>query len=175
MKTMQDIIEDVCAFHEMTGLPVLTNPQMPGNDRVRLRMSLINEEAREFNEACNKGDIVGCADALADLIYVAIGAALEMGIPLGQVWDEVQRSNMAKRDPVTGQVKRRDDGKILKPDGWTAPDIKRVIEASGGGIEGYNGGFPPGTCPADGGLHAVTIDECGTGQEKCIKCHRVFI
>lgn len=52
--------------------------------------------------------------------------------PYSDVWNLVQKANMAKVDPVTGKVKRREDGKILKPDGWVAPDaeIKKVIEAS---------------------------------------------
>lgn len=55
---------------------------------------------------------------LADLIYVAVGAALELGIPLGAVWAEVHTANMRK---VGGG--RRGDGKVLKPEGWTPPDV----------------------------------------------------
>jgi hypothetical protein len=44
-----------------------------------------------------------------------------------EAWDEVLRSNRAKIDPLTGAVRKREDGKILKPAGWTAPDIARVI------------------------------------------------
>jgi len=67
------------------------------------------------------------SDGLADLIYVCVGCALEYGIPLDRVGDEVQRSNMAKVDPLTGAVRRRLDGKILKPEGWTPPDIAGVM------------------------------------------------
>ena len=35
---------------------------------------------------------------------------------------------MAKRDPLTGKFIKRDDGKILKPQNWTAPDIKKEIQ-----------------------------------------------
>jgi hypothetical protein len=35
---------------------------------------------------------------------------------------------MAKRDPKTLQFIKRDDGKIIKPDGWTAPDITAIIK-----------------------------------------------
>lgn len=73
------------------------------------------------------GDMEEIADGLADLIYVAVGAALEFGIPLDRVWAEVQRSNMAKVDAETGRVRKRADGKVLKPDGWTPPDIKSAL------------------------------------------------
>jgi predicted HAD superfamily Cof-like phosphohydrolase len=71
-------------------------------------------------------DIIEVADALADIIYIACGTAVSYGIPLDDVFAEVHRSNMAKL--VDGKVIRREDGKIQKPDGWTAPDVKGVLE-----------------------------------------------
>lgn len=124
---MKKLLDDVRAFHEACGVPVLERPQMPGGDRIMLRRQLIREEFDEFIEATEVGDIVEAADALADIIYVCIGAALEFGIPLDRVWDEVQRSNMAKVDPATGKVRRREDGKVMKPEGWTAPDVAAAI------------------------------------------------
>ena len=67
-------------------------------------------------------DILQVADGLADLIYVAVGAALAFGIPLDRVWSEVQRANMAK----TGG-KRSPMGKILKPEGWQPPRIREAV------------------------------------------------
>lgn len=124
---MRGLLTDVGAFHRATDTPVLSKPRFPSDERVRLRLDLILEETRELLEATMVEDIVEVSDALADLIYVAVGAALEFGIPLDKVWDEVQRSNMAKVDPETGRVKRRADGKILKPDGWQPPDIAKVL------------------------------------------------
>ena len=63
------------------------------------------------------------ADGLADMEYVCEGSFLAFGIHSGPIHAEVQRSNMAK---VGGQ--RREDGKILKPVGWTPPDIAGEIE-----------------------------------------------
>jgi predicted HAD superfamily Cof-like phosphohydrolase len=91
------------------------------------RHNLLQEEWGEFIEANERNDVVGVADALADMIYVAVGTALEYGIPLDKVWAEVQRTNMAKVDPATGKVSRREDGKILKPEGWTPPDVKGAL------------------------------------------------
>lgn len=119
-------VADVREFHRATGTPVCDAPAFPCEDRVRLRERLIDEEYGETIEAIRRGDLIGTADGLADLIYVCIGAALEFGIDLDAVWDEVHRSNMAK---AAGP--RRADGKILKPEGWQPPNIKRAL-----GIEG---------------------------------------
>jgi predicted HAD superfamily Cof-like phosphohydrolase len=124
---MAALLGDVRAFHEAAGVPVLAAPGFPDEDRVALRTSLLAEEFHEYATAIVQGDIVEAADALADIVYVAIGAALEFGIPLDRVWAEVQRSNMAKIDPATGFVVRREDGKILKPEGWTPPDVAAAL------------------------------------------------
>jgi predicted HAD superfamily Cof-like phosphohydrolase len=70
------------------------------------------------------------ADAIADSIYVLVGTALEYGIPLDRVWNAVQAANMAEVDPVTGLVRKRTDGKILKPDGWLPPDIAGILQTA---------------------------------------------
>ncbi len=81
----------------------------------------------EFHEFVTAGTDVERADATIDLIVVLIGYAHSMGWPLTALWTEVHRSNMDKVDPKTGAVKRRDDGKILKPEGWKPPDIDRIL------------------------------------------------
>lgn len=126
--SLQAAIDDVRSFHKATNLPILSKPELPAIERQHLRIDLIQEEKDELLWGATRGDLVAIADSLADLIYVCIGMALEYGIPLDKVWDEVQRSNMAKVDRETGKVRYRADGKILKPDGWQAPDIRGVLE-----------------------------------------------
>lgn len=127
---MSQLLDDVRAFHVACDVPVLAAPQWPGEARVALRERLLAEEVRELSDALTEGgNIVEVADALADIIYIAIGTALEFGIPLDRVWAEVQRSNMAKVDPATGKAAHRADGKILKPVGWTPPDVVGALSA----------------------------------------------
>ena len=127
---MKKILDDVRAFHEATGVPVRETPRLPALHRVYLRAALLAEEYEEARDAIvDERDLPKIAKELVDLIYIAAGTALEFGIPLDRVWDEVHRSNMAKVDPVTGRVRYRDDGKVLKPEGWTPPDIAKVLEA----------------------------------------------
>jgi predicted HAD superfamily Cof-like phosphohydrolase len=42
-------------------------------------------------------------------------------------WNEVLRSNMRKLDPKTQKAIRREDGKILKPEGWRPPDLTKFV------------------------------------------------
>lgn len=120
------LIEDVAEFHKITGMPLPPKPLWPSRERVELRMELIREEVgAELEEAVMQRDLVATADALADGIYVLIGMGLELGLPMQGVWDEVQRSNIAKKG---GPL--REDGKLLKPEGWTPPDLERVIAAA---------------------------------------------
>lgn len=119
---MFDMVSDVLRFHDACDIPSPVVPGIPDVERVTLRIQLIEEEIEETLDAIMCQDMAGIADGIADSIYVLIGAALEYGIPIGEVWNLVQAANMRKVDPKTGKVMRRADGKILKPDGWEAPD-----------------------------------------------------
>lgn len=92
-----------------------------------LRHELILEEFIEFQDASIRGDLVEVADALGDMMVVIAGTAIAYNIDLPSVLSEIQRSNLAKIEPETGRVIRREDGKILKPEGWTSPEVARVM------------------------------------------------
>jgi predicted HAD superfamily Cof-like phosphohydrolase len=122
---MTDMYNDVKDFQIAFGLNVGTEPEFPGDAERRLRIKLLREEFEEYLEAEKDDDLVEVADALADIIYIACGTAVSYGIPLDRVFAEVHRSNMAKL--VDGKPIRREDGKILKPEGWTPPDTKGAV------------------------------------------------
>lgn len=122
---MTNMYLDVKEFQTAVGQNVGEKPEFPdGGERV-LRMRLLKEEFDEYNQSEYDNDLVNLAKELADIIYIVCGTAVSYGIPLDRVFDEVHRSNMAKL--VDGKPIRRDDGKILKPEGWTPPDIKKVL------------------------------------------------
>ncbi len=121
------MIDDVKEFHRAFGHPILETPQIPSRDRMALRLNLIDEEVCELDEANGNRDIVEVADAIGDLIYVVIGMALEYGIPLQEVWDEIQRSNMSKLGE-DGLPIIREDGKIMKGPNYFPPDIRRILD-----------------------------------------------
>ena len=120
---------DVKDFHKAFGQRIGNYPHLPSDpDERQLRIRLLKEEFNEYFDGEVKDDIVEIADAIADIIYIACGTAVSYGIPLDDVFAEVHRSNMAKL--VDGKVIRREDGKVQKPEGWTAPDIRGVLEKS---------------------------------------------
>ena len=89
-----------------------------------LYKKLIEEEVQELHDAASQVDEL---DALIDILVVTIGAIHSMGADGEGAWNEVMRTNMAKIDPVTGKVRKREDGKVLKPEGWAPPDLKSYI------------------------------------------------
>jgi len=116
------------AWHATFRIPLSTRVAVPPIERRDLRVELIREELRDFTQAsAGAGDVVEAADALADLLYVVYGAALEWGIPLDAVFAEVHRSNMTKVWP-DGTVHYREDGKVLKPSTYSPADIRGVLE-----------------------------------------------
>ena len=82
--------------------------------------NLIAEEFDELNEAY---DMEAELDALIDILVVTIGAIHSMGSDAEGAWKEVMRTNFAKIDNETGKVRKREDGKVLKPLGWTPPNL----------------------------------------------------
>ena len=134
-------------FHHVYGLPVQTDGASLERESLDMRMSLIAEEFSELvgavygqaaraeiessyrrAVAADDGarDTVETADALADLIYVIYGMALETGIDLASVLAEVQRSNMSKLG-ADGKPVYREDGKVLKGSDYFPPNVEAVL------------------------------------------------
>ena len=97
------------------------------NKQADLYFRLIREEFDELAKAYFEKDMVEIADACADLKWVIEGLEHTLQIPQQEVWDEVARSNLSKISQ-TGKVIKREDGKVLKPEGWTPPNIKAIIK-----------------------------------------------
>lgn len=89
-----------------------------------LYKNLISEEFQELNNSTSSVDQL---DALIDIIVVSIGAMHSMGVDTEGAWKEVMNSNFAKIDWETKKVKKREDGKILKPEGWQPPQLEKFI------------------------------------------------
>lgn len=92
-----------------------------------LYKKLIKEEIEEFWEAEAVADDTEMLDACFDMIWVIVGYARSRGWNMDKAWVEGAASNLSKIDPETGLVRRREDGKILKPEGWKEPDFKQFV------------------------------------------------
>ena len=91
-------------------------------------ISLIHEEVGELTVAEQNNDRVEQLDALIDILVVTIGAIHSAGFDAEGAWKEVMSTNFAKVDHDTGKVRKREDGKVLKPVGWVPPNLKPFIK-----------------------------------------------
>ena|SRR5882672_4514891 len=93
-----DALNLVAEFHHTFKHPIAGAPQVPSEERCKLRISLLDEELKELEEAVKNKDIIEIADALCDIQYVLSGAVLEFGLgeKFKALFEEVQRSNMSK-------------------------------------------------------------------------------
>lgn len=138
---MKDAFLKVAAFEEKCGRSLSENPPCFSDTKLgELRRKLIREEYLETIEAidhlCDLNDtgasdeekqaaLAELVDGLADLIFVCIGTALSCGADLPEAWDRVCEANLKKFGPGS---RRREDGKILKPESWQPPDVVGVIK-----------------------------------------------
>ena len=90
--------------------------------------SLIDEEVTELKEAVNNNDQVETLDALIDILVVTIGAIHSLGADAEGAWKEVMSTNFAKIDSESGKVRKREDGKVLKPLGWKGPELAQFLK-----------------------------------------------
>jgi predicted HAD superfamily Cof-like phosphohydrolase len=94
-------------------------------------LDLIREEHSELTEAVTNEDSVEVLDALVDILVVTIGAIHSAGWDAEGAWKEVMATNFAKIDKGTGKVRKREDGKVLKPQGWEPPNLKPFLKKKG--------------------------------------------
>jgi len=95
----------------------------------KLYTDLIHEEFNdEFLAAVRANDRVEQLDALIDILVVTVGAIHSGGFDAEGAWKEVMSTNFAKIDKETGKVRKREDGKVLKPVGWTSPELKPFVK-----------------------------------------------
>ena len=93
-----------------------------------LYTNLIIEEQQELLEATLSDDRVEQLDALIDILVVTVGAIHSMGADAEGAWKEVMKTNFAKIDHDTGKVRKREDGKVLKPTGWVPPNLQPFLK-----------------------------------------------
>lgn len=96
-------------------------------NQLNLYRELIREEFEELQDGIKNEDRVEILDALMDIIVVTVGAAHSLGVDVEGAWKEVVDNNNSKVDKETGKVRKREDGKILKPEGWKPPNFEQYV------------------------------------------------
>ena len=125
---MNPIVKSLLEFNNAFEIPKMDSPGLSNNELIELRIKLLKEEVEEYAEAARAGDLVEVLDALADIGYILAGTIINHGMQhiYDDAFDEVHRSNMAKL--VDGKVLRREDGKVMKPEGWQPPNLAQFLE-----------------------------------------------
>lgn len=118
--------EKVGDFMDAFGQEVLIYPTLPSIETSSLRLALIDEEVQELRDGLAKRDLLEIADALTDILYVVYGTAHACGIDVDECFHEVHRSNMTKLGP-DGKPIYREDGKIMKGEGYEEPDLTPYV------------------------------------------------
>jgi predicted HAD superfamily Cof-like phosphohydrolase len=152
---MPSDFDSVGRFHTKFGLPTATPgspPRIVDDSTFLFRYQFLQEELQELLSSHRAGDVAGVADALVDLVYVALGTAHMYGIPFDDVFAEVQRANMSK-ERASGacdyRSKRGSNLDVVKPEGWIPPDVA-------GAIDRWSSHSGPSESRADG---RMTIEE----------------
>jgi len=102
--------------------------QVMSKENYDMYLGLIKEEFEELQEAVEANDRVEQLDALIDILVVTLGAVRAGGFDGEGAWEEVMKTNFAKIDPDTGKVRKREDGKVLKPDTYLEPKLRPILE-----------------------------------------------
>ena len=116
---MPDLFQDQKKFMTVSG----QTTDQHNESQYSMYLDLIREECQELEAAVASDDRIEQLDALIDILVVTVGAIHSLGVDAEGAWKEVLRSNMAKVDPASGRVLRREDGKILKPVNWEPPRL----------------------------------------------------
>lgn len=116
---LEELDEALCSLE----FPVIETP---------IRTEAVKEfanqfKAGEYTDAVDAANKVELLDGLLDLAWVAIGGAIAMGADVEGAWSEIVRSNMSKANPETGRMDKDANGKVIKPAGYSKPDLARFL------------------------------------------------
>lgn len=142
-----DQFKDVRDFQEKFGHLSHYKPTKLTKRKLLERIKFMQEELDEFTRGCGITRMHGAltpedvyyddggvqdfaeqADALVDLVYVALGSAVMLGLPWQELWDDVQRANMAKERGISHRGNLVD---CIKPPGWVPPKTEEILVQAG--------------------------------------------
>ena len=96
MSNFKKILE----FNKAFGVSTHVTPQYDIFDKdqklINYRLSLILEEVQELKDSIEQKNLVECVDALADIMYVTLGAFTAIGVNADDAFALVHDSNMSK-------------------------------------------------------------------------------
>jgi len=125
---MVDMVRGVYLFNELAEVKRAKSFKEFLIEHYDYREDLLTEELIEIDEAVFRSkSLTAFVDGILDAIYILLGTLHVAGVSYDEVagcWEEIQRSNMSK---VVGKIRRREDGKILKPENWKPPQLEEIL------------------------------------------------
>lgn len=119
---MSKELDQVREFHNKFDIHMSETPIYDYNE-INSRIEFLYEEFNELKSARDFKDVELIADALVDIVYVALGAAAALGLPWDELFDDVHRANMGKIQ--TNEVNYKHG--LVKPKGWIGPKTKDIL------------------------------------------------
>lgn len=119
---MRTLIRDIEEFNRKFGLPVNSRELFAHASWLDYRMKFLLEELAETMQAVEDKDLHEVLDGLVDIMYVAVGTAVSLGLPIEEAWNRVHKANLEKvRVEAPEQSKRKSSFDLVKPPGWKRP------------------------------------------------------
>ncbi len=107
------------------------SPHFIEDSQVKVKIGHLHEELAEIEKAHSEGNIVEFADGIIDLIYVAAGLGALCSLPMDQLWNDVQNSNMIGKERVKSlaeATKRGSTFDVRKGPDWIGPRGAELID-----------------------------------------------
>ncbi len=135
-------LHDIKEFSEKFALTYDGPPRELPTGLSKFRKEFLEEEVEEYSRATmlpyyeetpeqRTDRLADQLDALVDLVYVALGTAYLHGFNFGEAWRRVHEANMKKvRVEVKEDSKRGSTYDVVKPEGWTPPDLRDLVDVA---------------------------------------------
>ena len=124
----EQMCDDIHEFSTKFDLPQLEEPGLLDDELMHFRIAFMKEELDEIIEAYDIGDAEAVLDGITDLMYVVLGTAWMMNVPILEAWQRVHEANMKKeRVADWTESKRHSPYDLKKPEGWTHPFLGDLI------------------------------------------------
>ena len=126
----EDLFTEIALFMSAGGQEVPDVPEQRVPADVSRFIVRTQDEVDETDNAYLQDDVAETVDGFLDTAYVAITGAIHVaGVEkTRECWEAIMRANTSKIDGTYGEmVTDPETGKILKPEGWQAPDIKGIL------------------------------------------------
>lgn len=127
----EDLFDEIANFMQAGGQIIPETPERVAPVDVIYYIDRVREEVEETRNAWFLDLAPGAVDGFLDTAYVAITGAIRIaGVEKArECWEAIMRANTSKIDGTYGEtITDPKTGKILKPKGWKAPDIKGILD-----------------------------------------------